>query len=131
MPVSASELISAETICICVSSSFFTSHLPGGHPPAANLHLLGFNDCCCAAATLIHSIGASPRSGIERAEDRRNNRSWSQRSEGVESQRDSEWLTGLACEFGQGYYFSAPLPSEAALDFIARHYNPAAAQETT
>jgi diguanylate cyclase (GGDEF)-like protein len=51
--------------------------------------------------------------------------------EGVESQRDSEWLTGLSCEFGQGYYFSAPLRPEDALDFIARHYNPAAAQENT
>jgi EAL domain-containing protein (putative c-di-GMP-specific phosphodiesterase class I) len=51
--------------------------------------------------------------------------------EGVESQRDSEWLTGLNCEFGQGYYFSAPLKPEDALDFIARHCNPAAAQENT
>jgi len=51
--------------------------------------------------------------------------------EGVESQRDSEWLTGLNCEFGQGYYFSAPLKPEDALNFIARHYNPAAAQENT
>ena len=29
--------------------------------------------------------------------------------EGVESERDSEWLASLNCEFGQGYYFSAPL----------------------
>ncbi|MBV9549892.1 MAG: GGDEF domain-containing protein, partial [Alphaproteobacteria bacterium] len=49
--------------------------------------------------------------------------------EGVESQRDSEWLTGLHCEFGQGYYFSAPLKPEDALQFIARHHKPAAAQE--
>jgi diguanylate cyclase (GGDEF)-like protein/PAS domain S-box-containing protein len=49
--------------------------------------------------------------------------------EGVESQRDSDWLTGLKCEFGQGYYFSAPLKPEDALDFIARRYNPAAADD--
>jgi diguanylate cyclase (GGDEF)-like protein/PAS domain S-box-containing protein len=51
--------------------------------------------------------------------------------EGVESQRDSEWLTGLECEFGQGYYFSSPLSPEDALEFIARHHNSAAAQEST
>ena len=51
--------------------------------------------------------------------------------EGVESQRDSEWLTGLHCEFGQGYYFSSPLKSEEALEFIARYHNSAAAQENT
>src|SRR6185312_3354960 len=30
MPVSDSELMSAETICMCISSSFFTEPLPGG-----------------------------------------------------------------------------------------------------
>jgi diguanylate cyclase (GGDEF)-like protein len=51
--------------------------------------------------------------------------------EGIESQRDSEWLTGLNCEFGQGYYFSPPLMPEDALEFIARHHNEATAQEST
>ena len=51
--------------------------------------------------------------------------------EGIESQRDSEWLTGLKCEFGQGYYFSPPLLPADALEFIARHYNETAAQEST
>jgi diguanylate cyclase (GGDEF)-like protein/PAS domain S-box-containing protein len=51
--------------------------------------------------------------------------------EGVESQRDSEWLTGLKCEFGQGYYFSEPLTPDDALEFIARRHNAATAQENT
>ena len=51
--------------------------------------------------------------------------------EGVESQRDSEWLTSLNCEFGQGYYFSSPLKPEDALEFIARYHNSATAQENT
>jgi len=51
--------------------------------------------------------------------------------EGIESQRDGEWLTGLKCEFGQGYYFSPPLTPEDALEFIARHYNAATAHENT
>jgi EAL domain-containing protein (putative c-di-GMP-specific phosphodiesterase class I) len=50
--------------------------------------------------------------------------------EGVESQRDSEWLTGLQCEFGQGYYFSSPLTPAEALQFIARHGNVAAPENT-
>ncbi len=51
--------------------------------------------------------------------------------EGVESERDSAWLADLKCEFGQGYFFSAPLTPEDALEFIARHHNAAAAQENT
>jgi len=51
--------------------------------------------------------------------------------EGIESQRDSDWLTTLKCEFGQGYFFSSPLTAEDALEFIARRHNPATAQENT
>jgi diguanylate cyclase (GGDEF)-like protein len=42
--------------------------------------------------------------------------------EGVESEAEANWLRTLGCEFGQGFYFSAPLPRGEALDFIARHY---------
>ena len=47
--------------------------------------------------------------------------------EGVESQGDAQWLNSLGCEFGQGYYFSPPLAPAAALAFIAKHYDVAAA----
>ena len=43
--------------------------------------------------------------------------------EGVESAEDADWLKGLGCEYGQGYYFSAPLTAAEALAFIARHYD--------
>jgi diguanylate cyclase (GGDEF)-like protein len=42
--------------------------------------------------------------------------------EGVESERDANWLAGLGCEYAQGYFFSTPLPAADALAFIARHY---------
>ena len=42
--------------------------------------------------------------------------------EGVETEVEADWLRGLGCEYGQGFYFSAPLPRAEALDFIARHY---------
>ena len=42
--------------------------------------------------------------------------------EGVETEDEADWLRGLGCEYGQGFYFSAPLPRTEALDFIARHY---------
>jgi len=42
--------------------------------------------------------------------------------EGVETQDEADWLRGIGAEYGQGFYFSAPLPRTEALDFIARHY---------
>jgi diguanylate cyclase (GGDEF)-like protein/PAS domain S-box-containing protein len=48
--------------------------------------------------------------------------------EGVETEGEADWLRGLGCEYGQGFYFSAPLPRTEALDFIARHYRVATGQ---
>ncbi|HKU54278.1 MAG TPA: EAL domain-containing protein, partial [Rhizomicrobium sp.] len=50
-------------------------------------------------------------------------------AEGVESEADAQFLAKIGCEFGQGYYFSPPLDGAAALEYIARHYNIAAAPE--
>lgn len=41
-------------------------------------------------------------------------------AEGVESARQFERLLGLGCDFAQGYYFSQPLESQAALQFMER-----------
>ena len=43
--------------------------------------------------------------------------------EGVESQKDAAWLKQLGCEFAQGYFFSQPLPSAKALQYIALHFD--------
>jgi diguanylate cyclase (GGDEF)-like protein len=43
--------------------------------------------------------------------------------EGVESEKDAAWLKQLGCEFAQGFYFSQPLPSAEALNFIAMHFD--------
>lgn len=50
-------------------------------------------------------------------------------AEGVENQSDAQFLARIGCEFGQGYYFSPALDGAGALDYIARHYNTAAAPE--
>lgn len=50
-------------------------------------------------------------------------------AEGVENETDAQFLTKIGCEFGQGYYFSPALDGAGALDYIARHYNTAAAPE--
>jgi diguanylate cyclase (GGDEF)-like protein len=50
-------------------------------------------------------------------------------AEGVESEADVQFLARIGCEFGQGYHFSHALDGAAALDYIARHYNTAAAPE--
>ena len=42
--------------------------------------------------------------------------------EGVETARDAQWLKALGCEFGQGFYYSQPLPSAQALQYIALHF---------
>lgn len=39
-------------------------------------------------------------------------------AEGIEQEEDIEALNALECDFGQGYYFSKPLPVPAAHDFI-------------
>jgi diguanylate cyclase (GGDEF)-like protein len=43
--------------------------------------------------------------------------------EGVENAEDAQLLERLGCEYGQGYYFSAPLTTAEALAFIARYYD--------
>lgn len=50
-------------------------------------------------------------------------------AEGVETEADAQFLASIGCEFGQGYYFSPALDGAGALDYIARHYNTAAAPE--
>jgi diguanylate cyclase (GGDEF)-like protein/PAS domain S-box-containing protein len=42
--------------------------------------------------------------------------------EGVESEDEVRQLQALGCEYGQGFYFSPPLPTAEALNYIARHY---------
>lgn len=38
--------------------------------------------------------------------------------EGVETEAEIASLTGLGCDFGQGYHFSKPMPVGKALDFV-------------
>jgi diguanylate cyclase (GGDEF)-like protein/PAS domain S-box-containing protein len=46
--------------------------------------------------------------------------------EGVETARDAQWLQQLGCEYGQGFFYSQPLPSAQALQFIALHFDESA-----
>ncbi|MDY6805910.1 MAG: EAL domain-containing protein [Cyanobacteriota bacterium] len=43
-------------------------------------------------------------------------------AEGVETPEQVELLRSLACEYGQGYYFSRPLDDDAAMDFLTKKY---------
>jgi EAL domain-containing protein (putative c-di-GMP-specific phosphodiesterase class I) len=40
-------------------------------------------------------------------------------AEGVENDRQVATLTGMGCDLAQGFYFSKPLPSEAAGALVA------------
>ncbi|WP_152555772.1 EAL domain-containing protein [Ferriphaselus sp. R-1] len=39
-------------------------------------------------------------------------------AEGIESERQLDFLRGLGCDIGQGYYFSKPLPPEQFTEFL-------------
>lgn len=42
-------------------------------------------------------------------------------AEGVENEAQLNWLRSLACDEGQGYWFSPPLPPDELLRWLARH----------
>ncbi|MDQ3803921.1 MAG: EAL domain-containing protein [Acidobacteriota bacterium] len=46
-------------------------------------------------------------------------------AEGVETEQQRAQLSALECEFGQGYYFSMPVDSDAAEAFFLRCFPPA------
>ena len=43
-------------------------------------------------------------------------------AEGIESAKQLDRLIEMGCEFGQGYYFSQPLESKAALQFVRQNH---------
>ena len=44
-------------------------------------------------------------------------------AEGIETQEQLDKLIEFGCEFGQGYLFSKPLPSQQASQFLAEHFS--------
>lgn len=44
-------------------------------------------------------------------------------AEGVETEGQRSFLTGLGCDFIQGFLFSRPLPGDAVIDFVHAHRN--------
>ncbi|WP_373480946.1 EAL domain-containing protein [Geminocystis sp.] len=42
-------------------------------------------------------------------------------AEGIENQQQLDILRSLGCNYGQGYFFSQPLPLEKAIDFIKQY----------
>lgn len=49
-------------------------------------------------------------------------------AEGVETAEDVERLTALGCEYGQGYFYSRPLPAERATEALSRLFLPVDAE---
>jgi diguanylate cyclase (GGDEF)-like protein len=43
--------------------------------------------------------------------------------EGVETDHDAQWVTGLGCDYAQGFRFSQPLPASEALNYLAMHFD--------
>ena len=44
-------------------------------------------------------------------------------AEGIETEVQAEWLRQRGCQYGQGYYFSRPIPAADVSKFIARRNN--------
>ena len=42
-------------------------------------------------------------------------------AEGIESEEQSQILRELNCEFGQGFWFSKPLPADQILPLLAKY----------
>ncbi|WP_347280087.1 MULTISPECIES: EAL domain-containing protein [unclassified Leptolyngbya] len=42
-------------------------------------------------------------------------------AEGIETEQQVCYLQGLGCDYGQGYFFSRPLPEEQVLPFLSQH----------
>jgi EAL domain-containing protein (putative c-di-GMP-specific phosphodiesterase class I) len=58
---------------------------------------------CLAALALAHNLGLQVV------------------AEGVETEAQSDFLTGHGCDFLQGYLFSKPLPADEIVEYISRH----------
>ena len=41
-------------------------------------------------------------------------------AEGIETERQRDYLTGLGCEHGQGYLFSRPVPAAELASLLVR-----------
>jgi len=42
-------------------------------------------------------------------------------AEGIENQQQLDILRSLGCNYGQGYFFSQPLPLDKAIDFMKQY----------
>jgi EAL domain-containing protein (putative c-di-GMP-specific phosphodiesterase class I) len=42
-------------------------------------------------------------------------------AEGIETAEQARWFCSLGCQYGQGFYFGAPMRAEAARDYLAEH----------
>jgi EAL domain-containing protein (putative c-di-GMP-specific phosphodiesterase class I) len=43
-------------------------------------------------------------------------------AEGIETKEQLDFLKSLGCQFGQGYYFSKPLPADQCYEFLQNHH---------
>jgi EAL domain-containing protein (putative c-di-GMP-specific phosphodiesterase class I) len=50
-------------------------------------------------------------------------------AEGIETREQADALRGLGCVYGQGYYFSAPVPAHQVSQLVRRRAHRSAAQE--
>jgi diguanylate cyclase (GGDEF)-like protein/PAS domain S-box-containing protein len=96
-----------------------------GYSSLSNLHKFPINTLKIDRSFITHMVENNENAEIVRTiSGLAHNLGMDVVAEGVETREQLEILRGLGCQFGQGYFFSKPIDSQAAEDFICNSYSP-------
>ncbi len=96
-----------------------------GYSSLSNLHKFPINTLKIDRSFITHMVENNENAEIVRTiSGLAHNLGMDVVAEGVETREQLEILRGLGCQFGQGYFFSKPIDSKGAEDFICNSYSP-------
>ncbi|HYJ87907.1 MAG TPA: EAL domain-containing protein [Pyrinomonadaceae bacterium] len=96
-----------------------------GYSSLSNLHRFPINTLKIDRSFITHMVENNENAEIVRTiSGLAHNLGMDVVAEGVETREQLEILRGLGCQFGQGYFFSKPIDSKGAEDFISGSYSP-------
>ena len=91
-----------------------------GYSSLSNLHRFPINTLKIDRSFITHMVENNENAEIVRTiSGLAHNLGMDVVAEGVETREQLEILRGLGCQFGQGYFFSKPIDSKGAEDFIS------------
>lgn len=96
-----------------------------GYSSLSNLHKFPINTLKIDRSFITHMVENNENAEIVRTiSGLAHNLGMDVVAEGVETREQLEILRGLGCQFGQGYFFSKPIDSQGAENFICNSYAP-------